>query len=103
MALIGLDVGGTGVKAVAFDHRGVILGSAYREYDMIHPASGCYEYDPRAILAAAKGVLRECAAACNEKILGIGERGYSARRLDLKSGSNMLRKKLHVVVRRAAL
>ena len=72
MALIGLDVGGTGVKAVAFDHSGAILGSAYREYDMIHPASGCYEYDPRAILAAAKGVLRECAAACNEKILGIG-------------------------------
>ena len=30
MALIGLDVGGTGVKAVAFDHSGAILGSAYR-------------------------------------------------------------------------
>ena len=39
MALIGLDVGGTGVKAVAFGRGGAILSSSYREYDMIqdHP------------------------------------------------------------------
>ena len=72
MALIGLDVGGSGVKAVAFTDDGTILCSAYREYDMIHPAHGVYEYDPNAIWEATKGVLREAAASCTQPIRGIG-------------------------------
>ena len=39
MALMGIDVGGTGVKAVVFGKGGVILSSSYQEYDKIqdHP------------------------------------------------------------------
>ncbi len=72
MALIGLDVGGTGVKAVAFDDDGRILCSSYCEYDMLQPAPGAYEYDPNAMENAAFQVLREAIAGCAAPVRGIG-------------------------------
>ena len=47
MALIGIDVGGTGVKAVAFSTRGEILASTYQEYDMYSDGPGHFEAGPR--------------------------------------------------------
>ncbi|MBP3372121.1 MAG: hypothetical protein J6L88_06280 [Clostridia bacterium] len=72
MALIGLDVGGSGAKAVAFSDEGKILCTSYQEYDMINPAPGQYEYDPNAIWAAARGVLAEAAQKCGDIVRGIG-------------------------------
>jgi len=40
MAYIGLDVGTTGCKAVAFDEEGRVLGMAYREYPVLVPREG---------------------------------------------------------------
>lgn len=61
--IIGLDVGTTGVKAVAF-----VLGSgrrfrAMREYPLIRPAAGQEVQDPATIVAAARAALAECVAA----------------------------------------
>ena len=44
--LLGLDIGYTGCKAAAFDEEGKLLGLAYREYPMSHPAPGTAEMDP---------------------------------------------------------
>ena len=45
MSLLGLDIGTTGCKAVAFDLRGNILALAYREYPLVHPQPGWAELD----------------------------------------------------------
>ena len=43
MSLLGLDVGTTGCKAVAFDEQGGELARAYREYTLNHPQPGWVE------------------------------------------------------------
>jgi glycerol kinase len=45
MSLLGLDVGTTGTKAVAFDLDGRVLASAYREYPLRSPRPGRQELD----------------------------------------------------------
>ena len=59
-ALIGLDVGTTGVKAVAIDDEGRLLASASREYPLARPRPGWAEQDPedwwRAAQAALEGL-----------------------------------------------
>ncbi|MGQ9589843.1 MAG: FGGY-family carbohydrate kinase [Planctomycetota bacterium] len=56
MSLLGLDIGTTGVKAVAFREDGSFLASAYEEYDLRSPAPGHLELDPREVLAAIRSV-----------------------------------------------
>jgi xylulokinase len=63
MSLLGLDIGTTGVKAVAFREDGVAIASAYREYDMKSPRPGYLELDPGEVLAAIRHVTRATAAA----------------------------------------
>jgi xylulokinase len=45
-ALVGIDVGTTGVKAVAIDARGEVVGRAEREYPLSTPRPGWFEQDP---------------------------------------------------------
>ena len=45
MSLLGLDVGTTGCKAVAFDLEGNVLARAHREYPLVHPQPGWSELD----------------------------------------------------------
>lgn len=63
MSLLGLDVGMTGTKGVAFDLDGRILASAYREYPLISPRPGWQELDPNRIWLCVKAVLAEVARA----------------------------------------
>ena len=72
MALAGLDIGGTGVKAVIFGKNGEIYSSAYQEYNMIQEHSGWYEFWPEDIYEAAMRVLSQCVRDCEEEIQGIG-------------------------------
>jgi gluconokinase len=60
--IIGLDVGTTGVKAVAFAPGSKWRRSGIREYPLEHPAPGQEVQDPASILAAAAAALSECAA-----------------------------------------
>ena len=48
-ALIGLDVGTTGCKAVVFDADGVLLASAAREYAVVLPKPSWAEQDIEAV------------------------------------------------------
>ena len=49
MSLMGIDVGTTGCKVVAFDLAGAVLAQAGREYPLISPNPGWYELDPNRV------------------------------------------------------
>ena len=56
-ALIGLDVGTTGVKAIAISHDGRVLASAAEEYPLSTPRPGWAEQDPEDWWRAAQACL----------------------------------------------
>ncbi len=60
--IVGLDVGTTGVKAVAFGVGSSWRRVAIREYPLQHPAPGQEVQDPEAIVAAVTDALAECSA-----------------------------------------
>ena len=72
MALVGIDIGGTGAKAVAYAHDGTALKYAYKEYSMKNPKPGVYMFDPRIMREAADKLLKEVASGCGEEVIGIG-------------------------------
>jgi xylulokinase len=57
LALIGLDVGTTGVKGVAIDEDGVVLATATEEYPLSTPQPGWAEQDPELWWQASQRVL----------------------------------------------
>ncbi|HID95867.1 MAG TPA: hypothetical protein EYP53_07410 [Candidatus Latescibacteria bacterium] len=61
MSLLGIDVGTTGTKAVAFSLEGEIITSAYREYPLLEPRPGWLELDPYQVTSAIKEVISEVA------------------------------------------
>jgi gluconokinase len=62
-AIIGLDVGTTGVKAVAFGLGSPWRTLAVRQYPLLRPAPGQEVQDPAVIVAAASAALSECVAS----------------------------------------
>lgn len=65
MALIGLDIGTTGCKALVFAEDGQVLGRAAREYSVLTPQPGWAEQDAEALWGLAWEALREAVAAAN--------------------------------------
>ena len=57
MALVGLDVGTTGVKGVAIDEDGHVLATASAEYPLSTPQPGWAEQDPEDWWRASQAVL----------------------------------------------
>ncbi|MBP3372120.1 MAG: hypothetical protein J6L88_06275 [Clostridia bacterium] len=90
MALIGIDVGGTGVKAVAFSTTGEILASTYQEYDMYSDAPGHFEAVPSKIYQSTRKVLRATAAACPERVDGIGVSSFAESFVCFDKDGNIL-------------
>jgi gluconokinase len=64
--VIGLDVGTTGAKAVAFDLQSSSRRVAIREYPSIASAPGQHVQDPDAMVAAAAEALTECVATAGD-------------------------------------
>ena len=62
-ALVGLDVGTTGVKAVAVSETGEVLGRAEEEYPLSIPQAGWAEQDPEDWWAASERALAAVGAA----------------------------------------
>ncbi|HIE03492.1 MAG TPA: hypothetical protein EYP61_01905 [Candidatus Latescibacteria bacterium] len=62
MSLLGVDVGTTGTKAVAFNLEGEAIASAYREYPLLSPRPGWLELDARKVRDAVLDVVREVAS-----------------------------------------
>ena len=59
MISLGIDIGGTGCKCVAFDHTGVQLAMSYEEYPL---AAGMVNLPPLVLAASVFRVIRDCAA-----------------------------------------
>lgn len=59
MSLMGIDVGTTGCKVLAFSESGAVLAGAGREYPLISPKPGWYELDPERVWRDVCDCLRE--------------------------------------------
>ena len=64
MSLMGIDVGTTGCKVVAFDEAGAVLAQAGREYPLLSPNPGWYELDPEQVWS----FICECLRAVNDHV-----------------------------------
>jgi xylulokinase len=62
MNLLGIDVGTTGCKVALFTLQGLMLASAYREYDVQSPQPGWAQLDSAAIWEAVKAAIRSVTA-----------------------------------------
>ena len=62
MSLLGIDVGTTGCKVIAFREDGDILAQAYGEYPLIHPQPGRSELDANVVWGNIATCIRQVAA-----------------------------------------
>ncbi len=69
MALLGIDLGTIGCKAVLFDADGNRLAKAYREYSMITGHGGLAELDSTAVMEDVRTVVREVSNAVGEDVI----------------------------------
>jgi gluconokinase len=73
--VIGVDVGTTSAKAVAFGPAGEELGSAEEGYELLEPEHGHAEQDPATVLDTTVGVIAGAVAAAKERgarVAGLG-------------------------------
>jgi xylulokinase len=73
MSYMGLDIGQTGCKAVAFDENGRQIVSSYREYNTVIPHEGWAELNPMKVRDSCFSVLKEANSHCShDPVLGLG-------------------------------
>ena len=65
MSLLGIDVGTTGCKVIAFREDGEILSQAYGEYPLIHPQPGWSELDSNVVWEKVSDGIRKVASETN--------------------------------------
>lgn len=85
MSLLGLDIGITGCKAVAFGLDGATLAQAYREYPLYQPHPGWMELDPAEVWQAVCEVIsRVTATAARDPVtaLSVSTHGESVLPVD---------------------
>ena len=59
MSLLGIDIGSTGTKGIAFDPEGNQLATAYREYAEVYPGPNRIELPPEDVWNAVREVVAE--------------------------------------------
>jgi len=73
MSYLGIDIGTSGCKAVAFDRSGKPRASARRDYALLHPAPGRAELDSREVISACCEVIAEAAkGVAHDPVAAIG-------------------------------
>lgn len=80
MSLLGLDIGITGCKAVAFSLTGETLAQAYQEYPLYQPYPGWMELDPAEVWGSVKQVIGKVTSAIPDdpvRALSIATHGES--------------------------
>ena len=68
-AVLGVDIGTTSAKAVAFDPAGTALGAGESGYELLEPEPGQAVQDPEAVLSGVRDAIR--AAAATADIAGV--------------------------------
>jgi len=82
---LGVDVGTSGCKAVAFDQQGNQIAAAYREYDVLSPQDGWAELDSDLVMERCFEVIAETANALpanSVRGLGISSQGEAFTPID---------------------
>jgi xylulokinase len=85
MSLMGIDIGTTGTKAVAFRENGDILSTAYRPYEEVFPRPGWVEMDPNQIWKAVSEVIHQVAGEVSTdpiKAIGVSVLGEAVTPID---------------------
>lgn len=91
-ALIGLDIGTGGARALAVDAEGGgVLAEASAPYPMATPHPGWTEQDPEDWWTAARVVLREVARAADGDVAGLGLTGQMHGSVFLDAGDRVIR------------
>lgn len=90
MAVIGLDVGTTGVKSTVFGENAQVIGHAYREYNLIGEDQGKFELDPKELWEKTKQVLAESAKGCGGKIDAISVTSFGESFVCLDENNTIL-------------
>lgn len=72
MSTIGLDIGTSGCKAVAFNQEGLELASSYREYAVLRPRESWAELDSVDVLSKCFDILRELNSKIDDPVQAIG-------------------------------
>ena len=91
MSLIGLDVGTSGVRAVAIDHEARILASATEEYPLSTPRPGWTEQDPERWWAACQVVLRNITSRLSDLPVALGLTGQMHGAVFLDASDQVIR------------
>ncbi|MCM1546611.1 MAG: glycerol kinase GlpK [Clostridiales bacterium] len=63
--VLALDQGTTSTRAIIFNKKGEIVGSAQQEFKQIYPRAGWVEHDPTDIVGSAVGVIAEALIRAN--------------------------------------
>jgi len=58
MAILSVDIGTTGTKAVLFAESGAIIAQAYQEYPLVYPKPGWAEVDAEILWSAFRKTVR---------------------------------------------
>ena len=88
--VIGVDIGTTSTKAVAYDRRGEVLASHSREYELHEPAPGYAEQDPDEIHAAVLATLGAVVGEVGSPVAGLCFSAAMHSLLGLDSGGRPL-------------
>ena len=73
MNYLGIDIGSSGCKAVAYDRGGEPLAHAFRDYNVIHTNDGGAELDSEEVIRKCFEVIKECAGQVEPNtIVGMG-------------------------------
>ena len=79
-AVVAIDAGTTGVRAIAFDHAGLPIDSVYREFTQHFPRPGWVEHDADEIWESIQIVLAELASSLAALDLTIAALGITDQR-----------------------
>lgn len=90
-ALIGLDVGTTGARAIAIDLNGDVLAGATAEYPLSTPRPGWTEQDPESWWVASQAVVAAVASALTTPPLALGLTGQMHGSVFLDSAGEVIR------------
>ena len=71
MALLSVDIGTTGTRAVLFTETGEIITSSYQEYPLVYPKPGWAELDPETIWAVFRKTVHEVSNKHQKQIRAI--------------------------------
>jgi xylulokinase len=101
---MGLDLGGSGAKAVAFDERGRLLARSKVPYAPVVPAPGLLEFDPAAQWSALVEAVRGCSAglASRHSVVAMGVSVAGEAVLPVDSSGNPLANSIASVDRRGS-